>query len=275
MNDDVKELVRRQFSDKANAYATSAVHAHRPSLERLVALLQPDPAWQALDIATGAGHTAHILAPHVRRVVVTDLTAGMLPTALALATEKGLDNVFAATADAEALPFSRQSFDLATSRLAPHHFPHVDRFLAEAARVLRPGGRLVIVDNVVPGSRRRDKKARRQREAGRYVNAFERLRDPSHVRCLPSWEWRDALYQAGFALQHEETTRKEIDFSDYVARMKVAPDDVVRLRALLLQAPEEVLTFLTPAYRGDRIDFYLSEALFIAQLSPSAQPKSL
>jgi ubiquinone/menaquinone biosynthesis C-methylase UbiE len=222
--DQTKQRVQKQFGDKAALYAISKVHVDRPSLARLVEVVAPQREWLVLDVATGAGHTAHALAPHVRRVVATDLTLPMLPQARQLAEEKELSNVVTAAADAEGLPFAGASFDLVTCRIAPHHFPHVERFLAEAARVLRPAGRLALVDNFVPGSPRRGKKARLQRAAGRYINAFDRLRDPSHVRCLSVQEWREALYATGFTIEHEETTRKAIDFHDWVERMKVPPE---------------------------------------------------
>lgn len=265
MNDLTKQRVQQQFADKAAAYAASAVHAQGRSLQRLVELTKPQEAWLVLDVATAAGHTAHALAPHVRRVLATDLTPQMLPKARELAAEKSLENVEVAGADAEALPFARETFHLVTCRIAPHHFPAVGRFMTEAARVLRRDGLLAVVDNVVPGSTRRGKKGRLLREAGRYVNAFEKLRDPSHVRCLSVYEWRELFYQAGFALVHEESERKELDFHDTMARMDVPPDDQVRLRAMLLQAPQEVLEFLTPVRQGDKIKFYLTEALFIGR----------
>lgn len=260
-----KQRVQRQFGDKAAAYATSKVHADPASLARLVEVVKPTAGWRVLDVGTGAGHTAHTFASHVQQVVASDLTPPMLGKTLELAQERGLKNVVATAADAEGLPFPDGAFDLVTSRMAAHHFPNVDRFLAEAARVLRPGGVLLLVDNVVPGSTRRGKAARLQREAGRYVNAFDRLRDPSHQQCLSLYAWREALYAAGFVVEHEEVSRKELDFGDWTARMHVAPDDVTRLRAMLLQAPNEVLEFLTPVLQGDTIKFYLSEALFVGK----------
>lgn len=262
----LKQRVQQQFGDKAEAYASSRVHAHGPSLARLVDVVQPQGEWIVLDVATAAGHTAHALAPHVQRVVASDLTPQMLPKARELAAQRGHGNMHFVAADAELLPFSDAAFDLVTCRIAPHHFPSIERFLAQAARVLRAGGLLVVVDNVVPGSRLRGKKGRLQREAGRYVNAFEKLRDPSHHCCLSVQAWRAAFYQAGFALQHEETQRKEMDFHEYVARMNVPPADVLRLEAMLRQAPAEVLEFLTPVFGNATIKFHLSEALFVGRL---------
>ena len=260
-----REKVRRQFGDKAEAYAASALHATGASLGRLVELLQPQPSWRVLDVASGPGHTAHTLAPHVGWVVATDVTPPMLRKARALGREKGLGNVTLAAAAAELLPFAGGAFDLLTCRIAAHHFFDIARFLAEARRVLAPDGVLALVDNVVPGSKLRGRKGRVQREAGEYVNAFEKLRDPSHVRCLSIYGWRDAFYKAGFAIEHEELAPKEIAFSDWVARMAVAPDDVTRLRAMLVQAPREALEFLIPVFEGDTIKFRLSELFLIGK----------
>jgi ubiquinone/menaquinone biosynthesis C-methylase UbiE len=137
-----KSLVQRQFGAHAAAYSTSTVHAKGASLARLIELTKPHKTWRALDVATGAGHTAAAFAPHVASVIASDLTEEMLAEAAALAASKGFANMTTARADAEALPFADASFELVTCRIAPHHFPDVPTFVAEARRVLVPGGEL-------------------------------------------------------------------------------------------------------------------------------------
>ncbi|MEM7114970.1 MAG: methyltransferase domain-containing protein [Chloroflexota bacterium] len=261
-----KKKVQEQFGTNAAAYATSKVHAKGASLARLVELVEPQPAWQAVDIATAAGHTAFIFAPHVAHVVASDLTPEMLTVAANLAQEREITNVSFREADAEAMPFVDNSFDLVTCRIAPHHFPRVDDFIAEAARVLKPGAVFAVVDNVVPGSRLRGKKARLQREAGDYVNAFEKLRDPSHHRCLSIHEWEDGFRQAGFDVTHSETAQKEMVFTPWADRMQVSEENKIRLKAMLVQAPTAVSDFLTPTFSGDRITFRLTELIIIGKL---------
>ncbi|RMH00238.1 MAG: class I SAM-dependent methyltransferase [Chloroflexi bacterium] len=260
-----KEKIMTQFGRSAEAYATSKVHAKGDSLTRLLTLTTPQPDWYVLDVATGAGHTAFTFAPYVAGVVATDLTPRMLQVTREQAVERGVTNLVVAQADAEALPFKSEVFHLVTCRIAAHHFGEIGRFLQESARVLRPHGYLAIVDNIVPGSRLRGKKARLQREAGQYINAFEKLRDPSHHRCLSLSEWEDAIAAAGFQLQHQETMTKQIEFSSWAARMHVSPKDQIRLKAMLLQAPEAVQQFLTPHITGDRITFQLTEAILVMQ----------
>lgn len=267
--DDIKQTVQAQFGPNAAKYATSRVHAKGASLARLVELTQPQPDWQMLDVASAAGHTAFVFAPHVAHVVATDLTAEMLTVAQNLAAEKGLTNVSFERADAEDLPFDDDRFDLVTCRIAPHHFPHVDRFVAEAARVLKPGGLLAVVDNISPGTPLRGKKARAINAAGDYYNAFEKLRDPSHVRALPLHEWQRLLISAEFELLIVESHAKWMAFDPWATRLGLADDDLTRLRAMLLQAPEKVQEFLTPQQSGAKIDFRLTEAILIGKLGES------
>ena len=261
-----KARVQEQFGANAEKYATSQVHAKGASLGRLVELAQPQPDWQALDIAAAAGHTALTFAPHVKHVTATDITPEMLPVAARQAAERGISNISLETADAENLPYPDNQFDLVTCRIAAHHFPNVARFLAESARVLRPGGLLAVVDNIAPGSRLRGKKGREWRAAGEYYNAFEMLRDPSHHRCLSLEEWVDAFSEAGFTLKEQETAVKWLDFDSWAARMQVTEKNKLRLRAMLIQAPDKVLEFLTPQFTGARIAFRLTEAILIGEI---------
>jgi ubiquinone/menaquinone biosynthesis C-methylase UbiE len=222
-----------------------------------------------LDVATGAGHTAVVFAEHVQTVVASDITSRMLELTQRMATEKSLKNVIPSMADAESLPFAADSFDLVTCRVAAHHFTALSEFVRESARVLKPGGQLAVVDNIVPGSRRSGKEGRAAREASRYINAFESLRDPSHNRCLSQDDWQEQLYQAGFRIGHQELADKILDFHDWTARMRVSEADEVRLEAMLRQAPEAASNFLRPEYRSGRLYFRLAMALFVGVKEPT------
>lgn len=181
-----KDDVREAFGQNAESYAKSAVHARGASLERLVELTRPSADWLVLDVATGAGHTAFAFSPYVQKVLATDITPEMLEQTALGAAERGLVNVETAYAEAESLPYPDSYFNLVTCRIAPHHFTDIQAFVREAARVLKTGGLFAVVDNVVP-----------EGSAGMYVNAFEKLRDHSHGRCLSVVEWREAIEAAG------------------------------------------------------------------------------
>ena len=268
-----KELVKEQFGGAAQAYAVSKVHAQGASLGRLVELVGPQPGWSVLDVATGAGHTAFTFAPYVASVLATDITPEMLATTARLAQEKGLANLTVQEADAEALPFAAASFDLVTCRIAPHHFPNIAAFLSESARVLRPGGQLAVVDNIVPGSVDPGPEGVAQQVAGDYVNRIEKLRDPSHHRCLSLEEWVAGFERAGFTVVHTETQPKAIEFLDWAKRMMAKPaqsagadlDLLSQLRTLILEAPPAVTAFLQPTPVGDDLHFLLAEGIIVGR----------
>ena len=247
-----KKLVKEQFGAHARTYITSRPHAKGASLQRLVELVEPQPDWQALDIATAAGHTAFAFAPHVAHVHATDITPQMLTVAREQVAARGVDNVTVEHADAENLPYVDNRFDLLTCRIAPHHFPDVDAFLRESVRVLRPGGILAVVDNVVP-----------EGVAGDYVNAFEKLRDPSHGRCLSVEEWLEGYAQVGLELTQNEILEKQMVFEDWAARHDQAMQSY--LRALLFHGPPQTHEFLHPRSEDGRTLFHLREGLFIGR----------
>jgi ubiquinone/menaquinone biosynthesis C-methylase UbiE len=260
-----KGLFRQQFGHHAGAYATSSVHAKGQSLERLIALMHPQPAWRVLDVATGAGHTALAIAPHVACVVASDMTAEMLAETAKLAAARGIGNVETAEADAERLPFADQSFDAVTCRLAAHHFAEPARFVAEAWRVLEPSGLLGVVDNTAPDASTMPGLAPAEiAEAAAAYNRFEALSDPSHGRALSVEEWRGLITGAGFAIEATERAKKDIDFSDWVRRMGCDGETIARLEALLLgTAP--LSRFLAPRREADRLTFDLEETIFVAR----------
>ncbi len=182
----------------------------------------------------------------------TDITEEMLALVRAEIDKRKLANVRVAYAKAEALPFEDESFDLVTCRIAPHHFDSIALFLEEARRVLKSGATLAIADNIVPPG-----------SVGDYVNAFERLRDPSHLRAWTMEQWRAALAGHGFAIRHEESASKSIEFSSWASRH----DAIMRalLKAMLAETTAEVKAFLEPEESGGELTFHLSEGLFVAK----------
>lgn len=262
-----KTLVQQQFGANAAAYATSPAHATGASLGRLVQLVSPGPAWRALDVATGAGHTAIAFAPHVAEVVASDVTEEMLAEAAKLAAARGITNVTTAEADAQALPFADASFDLVTCRIAPHHFPDVPAFVGQVWRVLKPGATFALVDNVSPDAVTTPGfPAEALRDAAITYNAFERLRDPSHGRALTVGEWLELVGDTGFELSHHETLSKAMDLETWCTTMNVQHHYTrLKLRSMLLDGSAALQAFLRPAREGDAVRFSLTELVLVAR----------
>ena len=258
-----KSLAQERFGAFAAAYATSRPHAKGSSLTRLVELAAPQPAWIALDIATGAGHLALALAPHLAHVVASDLTPQMLGVARGLARDRDIRNMSFADLRAEALPFADATFDLVTCRIAPHHFDDVRRFVSEAARVLRSGGVFGLVENISPDTGMMDGDAGALAAAADEYNAFEKLRDPSHVRCLTLTEWRALVAAAGLSERHVELLDKPMVFGPWTDQQNVGEDIRRDLKAMLLDGSAAFRAFARPQDRDGDVEFILTEAIII------------
>ena len=255
MSDDIKAKVQTQFGAAADGYATSDIHARGESLGILLELIKPRAEWQMLDVATGAGHTAMAFAPHVARVIATDLTEGMLAKTVELAAARGLANLETRPADAEALPFEESSFDLVTCRLAFHHFPNARQALAEFARVLKPGGLLGFTDNVVVPDK----------QAAGYYNAYEKLRDPSHNWVYPLVRLQAMFEQAGLQVEATRQIGKEFEFHEWADRQHVSAADKEKLLEMMRHIPEALQPLFTPRWADGTLYFSLWEAVIVGR----------
>lgn len=255
----VKKRVRVQFAASAGDYVKSQTHASGPDLVRMVEVAVPATTDMLLDVATGGGHVARVFGPLVGTVVIADMTLSMLKEATQFLTSSGLTAVHSVVADAEAMPFKEESFDIATCRIAPHHFPNPDRFVAEIARVLKPGGRFVLVDSTVPGG-----------AFGDFYNRYEKLRDDSHVRSLTQSEWSALIADAGLHLRANEPFRKRHNFAEWTARSRVTADVRVQLEEMMRTAGEEAARVFELQWNGDRlIGFGDEKTLFFAEKEKS------
>lgn len=232
---DVKEAVRRQFGDVAANYSTSTVHVAGPELVALLGAHAFDGTERVLDAGTGTGHTALAVAPLVAQVVAVDLTASMLEQGRMLAQERGITNVTFQSGDIERLEFDDAAFDVVVSRYSAHHYPRPGVAVAEIARVLKPGGVLLLADVVSP----------EDPTADTYLNAVEVMRDPSHVRDHRVDQWR-AMFEAAGLTGFAELGRwpLRLQFDTWVTRMKTPAPTAAEIRRLLDIAPTEVRTAL-------------------------------
>ena len=251
---DFRTLSQERYTQYAQGYVTSQAHAKGTELARLVEVAQPQSDWVVLDVATGGGHTALAFAPHVARVVATDLTPRMLEKAEVYVTGQGVTNVEFRLADAEDLPFGDGAFDLVTCRIAPHHFPDCAQFVREGARVLRSSGLLLVQDHVLPD----------EEEAARAVDDFERLRDPSHNRAFDAGEWRGTFEGAGLAVEHTEQIVKRHAFLDWAQRQGCTPEVVEQLIEMMRQAPIIAAEWMQPQDWGTPEATFINHHIIIA-----------
>ena len=120
-----------------------------PAASVEAALLQSLPEvgiGRLLDIGTGTGRLLEVLAPRVDSALGVDASKAMLALARARLSRAGLSHCAVRLADMYRLPFADAAFDVAVLQMVLHHADEPAQVLAEAARVLCPGGRLVVVD---------------------------------------------------------------------------------------------------------------------------------
>ena len=129
--------------DVMNSVMTAGLH-HRWR-ERAVDLASVGPGSRALDVATGTGDLAVALAARGAEVVGSDFSDGMLERARAKSSAVRWER-----ANALALPYDDDSFDAATVGFGARNFSDLPRGLAEMARVVRPGGRVVVLEITTP-----------------------------------------------------------------------------------------------------------------------------
>jgi ubiquinone/menaquinone biosynthesis C-methylase UbiE len=201
-------LIARAFAEQATGYDASAVANAAELLDALVAVAEPRPTERWLEAACGPGIISRAFAPLVASVHGVDLTPAMIDTARARAAETGAGNLTFAVADATASGLPAASFDGAVTRFSIHHLPLPARLFGELARVVRPGGRVVILDHL----------ADEDADAQAWSQEIERLRDPSHWACVTAERMRALGQRAGLELAHEQRFAFELDFDDWLTR---------------------------------------------------------
>jgi SAM-dependent methyltransferase len=230
-----------QFSRQAAAYAESPTHARGEDLDLVLDFAAPTLGETCLDLATGPGHTAARLSAQAGFVVGLDIAPGMIGVARDRATEMGLANVAYLIGDVHALPLPSASLDLVTCRIAPHHFHDVGAFLCEVARILKPGGRLVVEDSLAPA----------QPEVAAFLEDLEKRRDPTHVHSLSRAEWGAACGAAGLGIVRVTVYRKRHPFDLWIRRTGLGEDEIARLAAHILAAPEDITSALFEIEAGE------------------------
>lgn len=148
--------VKRQRAERAQAYFSRnaaewdelrRLHAADEEVDAaVIRLLGNQPIDSLLDLGTGTGRILELLSGLYRRAVGVDASRDMLSVARANLDKSRITKATVRHADILNLPFEGQDFDLVTIHQVLHFFDQPEIAIAEAARMLRPGGRLVVID---------------------------------------------------------------------------------------------------------------------------------
>lgn len=246
--------VESEFTRQADAFASSETLKSDAITARIGEALGAGQFERVLDVACGPGLLAPVLSPRAGCVVGIDFTAKPLALARARCRDHGLTNCAWLRGVVERTPLRSGSFDAAIVRLALHHFERPDRVLVEVRRLLRAGGRLVVLDILTSDDP----------SEARLHNSIERLRDPSHTSFWPANRLVEMIGDAGFGSITEQTWVTPRSFDDWAAIIA----DAKRMDALEVVLREIARAGVDAGIglreQGDELWFSYSWGLFVA-----------
>jgi SAM-dependent methyltransferase len=192
------------------------------------------------------------------RVAVTagDIAPRMLEDAVGLAREEGVE-LETMLFPAEKMPFADQTFEMVSSRVAPHHFSSPADFVAEVGRALVPGGWFLLIDGSVPDD---------DPETEAWLHQVEKWRDPSHGRFLSRQSW-EMLVQAhglevvGSALQ----PMKQPDLQWYFETAATSAENRAQVLKAVETASPQVRRGMGLTLEEGRIVWYWSRLTLLAR----------
>ena len=242
--DDTQAASAAQFDRQSDRYGKTHVLANTEDLEAALGDVKAPPSGTALDVATGGGHAALFLLRRGWRVTAGDIAPRMLENAKRLAEEAGFaleTRLF----PAEEMPFPDRSFDLVCVRVAPHHFSSPERFVAEAARVLKAGGHFLLIDGCIPDD---------DPETEAWLHEVEKWRDPSHGRFLSRATWEALVKGSGLAVELSQLSpMKQPDLQWYFEIAATPPENRARVLEAVRTAPAGVRAALKIGEEDGRI----------------------
>jgi len=254
--DSIQLAAQEQFARQSRNYGRSHILADVSDVEAALQHVTLPKRAHVLDVATGAGHTGLHLASLGHDVILADLAAPMLDRVREAAAERGL-TVETRQHPAEELPYADATFDLVTSRIAPHHFSSPESFIRETARVLRPGGWFLLIDGSVEDD---------QPEAEEWLHHVEKFRDPSHHRLLTPRTWTRLCAAHGLSVTSAETFPfKQPDLEWYFDTAATSPENRTRVRELIANAPASARALFRLAEEDGKVVWWWSRLSLTAQ----------
>ena len=226
----IQRTAQQQFDRQSDRYGKGHILSDVADVKGALGRLPWLKPGRALDVATGAGHTGLFLAGAGWQVALADISPAMLEHAAAAARERGL-HVETRQHTAESFPYTDNSFDLVTCRVAAHHFSDPGAFVREAARVLKSGGAFLLIDGSVEDG---------QPVAEEWLHDVEKLRDPSHHRFLSQGNWARLCEDAGLRVVFSELQPfKQPDLNWYFETAATTPENRAKVLELVRHAPPE------------------------------------
>jgi len=250
-----QERILDQFTRQATPFSAANTITDANALRMIVSAAAPKPGDTVLDVACGGGIIVCAFAPEVKHATGIDMTPAMLDRARQLAAEKNIANVSWDRGDVGSLPYADGTFDIVVTRFSMHHFLDPIDVLREMVRVCAPGGRVVVVDMYASDD---------PTKAAEW-NRLEKLRDPSHVRCLTLAELTRLYGTAGLGEPKASYYELRDEVRNLLRRSFPNPGDDVKIIDMFSASAEDDRLGIPVQRDGDRINYAYRVAILAAK----------
>ncbi|ARQ45869.1 class I SAM-dependent methyltransferase [Oxalobacter formigenes] len=231
--------------------------SNRDYLDYCVRTIEPASTDSVLEVAAGTCACGRSLAPFAQTVTCLDTTPAMLEVGKKEAEKNRLNNMVFIKGQAEELPFPDSSFDIVISRLAFHHFPDTRLPFQEMTRVLKTGGKLVLIDMEAP-----EEPLRATRDK------IESMRDPSHVKNLNQAELLKLFADQSLSIIKCEKTKIPVSLQNWLELTKTP--DVTRTKIMNDMKSDmngQAKTGFSPYLNENDIFFYQNWIMLIGKMT--------
>lgn len=253
------DAILSEFTRQSASFNVAPVMRSAETLQSLVDRVPEDGTGTWIEVACGPGLISRALAPKLRRIIGIDLTHAMLEVGRREAARVGLTNACFVRGDALRLPIADDSVSGAVTRFSLHHIPVPGRVVAEMARIVHPGGLVVIGDHVTTTDS----------AAAAWHQEIERLRDPSHWACLTPGALRAAGELAGLTLLSERLIPFSLEYEEWLTRGTGGEQTRRLLDQLLHLQPDGADSFRVVAEPGRERTLHLAFWLSVWQRGAS------
>ena len=205
-NKEHNENIKQEFTRQADAMEKAEVFKETDFIKQLITEIGLTGNETLLEVGCGPGIMVSMFARFFKSVYAVDITPKMIEKAAERIKREGLDNVYFDVCKAESLPYDNDFFDFVYSRFTLHHLKDPAIAIPEMARVVRPGGKIILQDII----------ASEDTEKAELHNAIETLRDPSHTKMLSLTELRKTVLAADLKIISQHQLSKKRYFSEWI-----------------------------------------------------------
>jgi len=246
---------QQQFRRRRAAYAMPTSPFDQKFIAFMISISGVGKTDQVVEIGCGNGNTTLGFAERCGRAIGVDVAEEPLRLARRAAAERRVNNADFIISEVEQLSFDDGTFNGALCRFSFHHFLNPARVFAELARVVAPGGWMVIADMV----------ASEDPAKAEFHNQMERLCDPTHSRTLPGSEFERMFTENGFrlALRIERDARLTLD--DWIRFGGASPGNAAQLREMAAAAIDQDRAGLKFTRDGDQIRLVHNSVSFVIE----------